>query len=108
MNTFRFLYAAFVLSLAAAGFAAEPTPQELFSEAVGLFFDAKPPESARRPVFTAQARQPLYSSAGSMPGTISRPWAGFRQVFTGRRDGAEQVPALLVVGPGAGISALVE
>jgi len=47
MNTFRFLYAAFVLSLAAAGFAAEPTPQELFSEAVELFFDAKPLESAR-------------------------------------------------------------
>lgn len=47
MNTFRFLYAAFVLSLAAAGFADEPTPQELFSEAVELFFDAKPLESAR-------------------------------------------------------------
>jgi lipoprotein NlpI len=47
MNSLRIASAALMFSLTAAGFAAEPTPQELFSEAVGLFFDAKPAESAR-------------------------------------------------------------
>jgi lipoprotein NlpI len=47
MNFLRLALAALVVSLSAAGFAAVPTPQELFAEAVGLFFDAKPVESAR-------------------------------------------------------------
>jgi lipoprotein NlpI len=47
MNSLRLVFTALVVSFSAMGFAAEPTPQELFSEAVGLFFDAKPAESAR-------------------------------------------------------------
>jgi hypothetical protein len=47
MNAVRSLFVPVVLSFAVVGFAAEKTPQELFSEAAGLFFDAKPAESAR-------------------------------------------------------------
>ena len=47
MNVLRILVAVAVLCLAAAALAADPTPQELFNEAVGLFFDAQPVESAR-------------------------------------------------------------
>jgi hypothetical protein len=47
MKAFRLLFASSVLFLAATGFAAEPTPEKLFSNAVSLFFDAKPVESAR-------------------------------------------------------------
>jgi lipoprotein NlpI len=47
MKSFRLVFAALVISFSAAGLAAEKTPQELFGEAVGLFFDAKPVESAR-------------------------------------------------------------
>ncbi len=47
MNFLRLAFAALMFSLTAAGFAAEKTSQELFRDAVGLFFDAKPVESAR-------------------------------------------------------------
>lgn len=47
MNCLRPIFAAIAVVVSAADCAAEPTPQELFSEAVGLFFDAKPVESAR-------------------------------------------------------------
>jgi lipoprotein NlpI len=47
MNSLWLVFAALVVSFSANGFAAEPTPQELFSEGVRLFFDAKPVESAR-------------------------------------------------------------
>ena len=47
MNPLWLVFAAVVVSFSANGFAAEPTPQELFSEGVRLFFDAKPVESAR-------------------------------------------------------------
>ena len=47
MNSLWLVFAAVVVSFSANGFAAEPTPQELFSEGVRLFFDAKPVESAR-------------------------------------------------------------
>jgi lipoprotein NlpI len=47
MKSLRLVFAALVVSLSATGFAAEKTPQGLFDEAVGLFFDAKPLESAR-------------------------------------------------------------
>jgi lipoprotein NlpI len=47
LNACRLLFASLVVSLSAAGFAAEKQPQELFSEAVKLFFAAKPGESAR-------------------------------------------------------------
>ena len=47
MKSLRLVFAALVVSLSTTGFAAEKTPQGLFSESVGLFFDAKPLESAR-------------------------------------------------------------
>ena len=47
LNACRLLFASLVVSLSAAGFAAEKQPQELFSEAVKLFFAAKPAASAR-------------------------------------------------------------
>ena len=46
-NAYGFLLATVACGLWGAICAAEPTPQELFSEAVGLFFEAKPVESAR-------------------------------------------------------------
>lgn len=42
----RFLLAAWVLAASLSSLGAEQAPQELFSEAVALFFDAKPVESA--------------------------------------------------------------
>jgi lipoprotein NlpI len=47
MNPLRLRFAAPVFFLVATGFAAGPTPRELFREAVELFFDSKPIESAR-------------------------------------------------------------
>lgn len=47
MHSLRLVLTALGVSLSAAGFSAEPTPQELFREAVELFFDARPLESAR-------------------------------------------------------------
>jgi lipoprotein NlpI len=43
----RLVFVALALVAAAVACAAESTPQELFAEAVTLFFDAKPVESAR-------------------------------------------------------------
>ena len=43
-----FLLAALGFTVPLSSLAAEPKPQELFTEAVRLFFDAKPVESARR------------------------------------------------------------
>lgn len=43
-----FLLAAWVFSAPLVGMAAEESPQQLFSKAVRLFFDAKPVESARK------------------------------------------------------------
>jgi lipoprotein NlpI len=47
MNHLRHIFAALALAVSAADCAAEPTPQELFGQAVQLFFEAKPAESAR-------------------------------------------------------------
>ena len=47
MNSTWSLLATLVIVLGPAVRAAEPTPQELFGEAVGLLFDARPVESAR-------------------------------------------------------------
>ncbi|MEI6239664.1 MAG: hypothetical protein WCR51_04705 [Planctomycetia bacterium] len=47
MNHLRPIFAGLLLAFFAADCAAEPTPQELFTDAVRLFFEAKPVESAR-------------------------------------------------------------
>ena len=47
MNSLRPILAALAIACSAAGFASEPTPQDLAKEAVTLFFDAKPAASAR-------------------------------------------------------------
>jgi lipoprotein NlpI len=47
MNHLRHIFAALALAVSADDCAAEPTPQDLFAEAVRLFFEAKPAESAR-------------------------------------------------------------